>query len=284
MEDVTVLVVIAVIAQAIISGVLASNLAQKKGYSSGAWFVCGFFFGIFGLIAASGLPLRPDLQQTGGALIKKCPQCAELIKIESRVCRYCWQKFGKEEIIKELGIILDEDATSRIQAIEVLAEMGDEAVIPYLEKALSYASYSEDSEVQAEASQALLNIGTIPAMISVLGKGGYREKEKATEILKERADPSAIQGLLSIVEGGFPEDARFAAISVLAKIKDESVIPALIGALADKDLRDEATEGLIRMGDPAIPYLEEAIKQQRKSIGKHAERIIVKIKHNERGN
>ncbi len=42
--------------QAIICGFLAMNIAEHKGYSEGAWFGTGFFFGIFGLIAAAGLP------------------------------------------------------------------------------------------------------------------------------------------------------------------------------------------------------------------------------------
>ena len=42
--------------QAFICGGLSTNLAEKKGYGTGAWFAAGFFFGIFGLIAAAGLP------------------------------------------------------------------------------------------------------------------------------------------------------------------------------------------------------------------------------------
>lgn len=45
-----------VLTQAFICGALSSNLADKKGYSTGAWFAAGFFLGIFGLIAAAGLP------------------------------------------------------------------------------------------------------------------------------------------------------------------------------------------------------------------------------------
>ena len=44
------------LAQAIACAALSSNLADKKGYSTGAWFAAGFFLGIFGLIAAAGLP------------------------------------------------------------------------------------------------------------------------------------------------------------------------------------------------------------------------------------
>ena len=44
------------LAQALACAALSSNLADKKGYSTGAWFAAGFFLGILGLIAAAGLP------------------------------------------------------------------------------------------------------------------------------------------------------------------------------------------------------------------------------------
>lgn len=51
--------VIALVAfQALACGGLSANLASKKGYESGVWFAAGFFLGVFGLIAAAGLPVR----------------------------------------------------------------------------------------------------------------------------------------------------------------------------------------------------------------------------------
>ncbi len=297
-------VILIVILQAIICAALASNLAEKKGYSSGAWGVCGFFFGILGLIAAAGLPSRGDLYQRGTILVKICPTCAEPIKIEAQVCKYCGQKFSKEEIISELGIAIEKNANSRLQAVKILAKLQDEIAIPYLEKALSYES---DYETRSKATKALLDIGTIAALIGVLKKGEYVHQEEAVKILKERADPSSIPGLLSIIEGDFSTkaeaaeiigfigdrsttpalinllekgdyDAKRAAISALARIQDESTIPALISALADRNMRDKATAALIKIGNPSIPYLEEAIKREGKSIRKVIDRIITEIK------
>jgi len=42
----------------VISGVLASNIASAKGWSGLNWFLAGFLFGPFGLVAAAGLPDR----------------------------------------------------------------------------------------------------------------------------------------------------------------------------------------------------------------------------------
>ena len=47
---------IAAFVYAVICGGLSADLADKKGYSVGAYFAIGFFFGVLGLIAAAGLP------------------------------------------------------------------------------------------------------------------------------------------------------------------------------------------------------------------------------------
>jgi len=59
----------------------------------------------------------------------------------------------------------------------------------------------------------------------------------------------------------------------------EKALPALISALADGELRDEATADLIKIGKLAIPYLEEAMKREKELfIRKVIERIITLIK------
>jgi len=57
-------IIIILIYQAIVCGALAGKVADKKGHSSGAWFAAGFFFGIFGLIAAAGLPFNTTVTST----------------------------------------------------------------------------------------------------------------------------------------------------------------------------------------------------------------------------
>lgn len=113
----------------IICAGLASDLAEKKGYSSGAWGACGFFFGILGLIAAVGLPLRKDSSP--------CPACLEPIKTEAKVCRYCGQKFSEEELEKALPALISAlaDGELRDEATADLIKIGKLA-IPYLEEAM----------------------------------------------------------------------------------------------------------------------------------------------------
>ena len=66
----------------IIFGAFCSNLADKKGYSSGSWFAGGFFFGIIALIAIAGLPVKWEEFNN----LKECPDCREMINIYANVC------------------------------------------------------------------------------------------------------------------------------------------------------------------------------------------------------
>ena len=86
-----------IIADAIICGILSSYLADKKGYSVGGWFLVGLLFGIFGLIAAAGLPLIPGRTKIQEGT-KKCPKCRELMDIHALTCGYCGQKFNEHTL------------------------------------------------------------------------------------------------------------------------------------------------------------------------------------------
>ena len=67
-------------------GLIPAYIAQTKGRSFGAWYVYGLFLLPITLIHSLLLPSND----------KKCPQCAELVKIDAKICKHCGNKLGDQ--------------------------------------------------------------------------------------------------------------------------------------------------------------------------------------------
>lgn len=68
-------------------GVGCVVLAKSKNRSQIGWGIAGFLAGLFALIL---LAFLPKIEET-----KRCPQCANDIKLEARVCYICGNEFYK---------------------------------------------------------------------------------------------------------------------------------------------------------------------------------------------
>ena len=65
---------------AILLGLIPAAIAKSKGRSFGWWWLYGSLLFIIAL---------PHILLVGAAGLTKCPHCAEMIKEEARLCRFC---------------------------------------------------------------------------------------------------------------------------------------------------------------------------------------------------
>jgi hypothetical protein len=97
------------IAQAVLFGIISAVVANQKNRGPVQWFFLGLAFGVFGFI---GSLIVSDVRADSGSestsfdperQTKKCPDCAERIKLEARVCRYCNNEFLEAQVEKEIN-------------------------------------------------------------------------------------------------------------------------------------------------------------------------------------
>lgn len=81
----------------VMCGFGAGLIASSKGGSFALGFVVGFLFGPFGLLFALFMGSKNGAEQAAlnSGEKKKCPQCAELVQREAKVCRFCQHGFAE---------------------------------------------------------------------------------------------------------------------------------------------------------------------------------------------
>jgi len=69
-------------------------IAKRKGYPIGVGGGLGCLLGLFGILIMALLPQRAvaaksDAAPGPGPDERRCPHCAEIIRVEAKVCKHC---------------------------------------------------------------------------------------------------------------------------------------------------------------------------------------------------
>lgn len=73
-------------------GFIPAFIAKSKGRSFITWYIYGVALFIVAFIHS--ICIKPSEEHLLGSGMKKCPYCAELVKPEANVCRYCGRDIG----------------------------------------------------------------------------------------------------------------------------------------------------------------------------------------------
>ena len=79
----------------VLCGIITAVIASEKGHNGCGWLLIGCLLGVFGVVLA--IVVSPNVEMIEAKKLakganKKCPSCAELVKVEAVKCRHCGEE------------------------------------------------------------------------------------------------------------------------------------------------------------------------------------------------
>jgi hypothetical protein len=85
-------------------GIAGAVVGSNKGRSGCGWMLIVLILGPVGLLLALVMPkneIQSERNELEKGSVKKCPDCAELVKYDAKVCKHCGKKFEAVTYFKE---------------------------------------------------------------------------------------------------------------------------------------------------------------------------------------
>jgi len=239
---------------AVVAGLL---LGFYVGYGTG-WLA---FFGVLGLIVASGL-IATIVAAVSGQFReakKRCPLCKEMILADAIRCKHCGSDVGLHERLEQLYARLRTgDVGEQLEIVNTLVDIGTPGV-PILVDTLQH---NMNWKVRAEAAIALSKVKDVrafPALVGALQDEHSVVVEMAAESLGRLGDRRAVPHLIDAMRD---DPSLLGVTSALSKLKDPAAIPGLIAFMHKSSgmASSVAAHTLTEFGAQAVPALEEAYR------------------------
>jgi HEAT repeat protein len=212
-------------------------------------------------------------------------------------------KLGDQRAVKPLSVALsDGDANIRRVAAKALGELGCSDVVEPLIAALG----DKDTGVSQVAAEGLVKLGTssIEPLIGALKSKNRNVRKVAIGALVQLGEPAvkplaatlqdknrnareaAAAGLVELGKASIEplcdvlkdkdagRAARQLAARALGQLRSDRAVKLLVTALEDSNIRREAREALVLIGDPAVRDLKTALQDKRSRVRKEVKKVL----------